>query len=81
MEHVEPLLSMIINNVEPDLPHAAQKAMDEVNTLLKKKWWKLMTLQRCQNFLIFLDENNAIYRLRKNRLYPLKDIICHSSNL
>ena len=37
MEHVEPLLSMIINNVEPDLPQATQKAMHEVNTLLKQK--------------------------------------------
>ena len=37
MEHVEPLLSMIINNVEPDLPQAALKAMHEVNTLLKQK--------------------------------------------
>jgi hypothetical protein len=37
MEHVEPLFSKIISNLEPDLPQASKKALYEVSALLKKK--------------------------------------------
>jgi len=50
---------MIINNVEPDLPHAAQKAMDEVNTLLKKKVVEIDDVAKMSGFSDFFGREQC----------------------
>jgi hypothetical protein len=59
MEHVEPLLSMIINNVEPDLPRASLKAMHEVNTLLKKKVVEIDDVAKMSGFSGFFGREQC----------------------
>ena len=49
-EHVEPLLSKIISNVEPDLPQATQKALHEVNALLKNKMVEVDDVAKMSEF-------------------------------
>ena len=59
MENVEPLLSKIINNVEPDLPQAAQKAMHEVNTLLKQKVIEIDDVAKMSDFSGFFGREQC----------------------
>jgi hypothetical protein len=59
MENVEPLLSKIINNVEPDLPQAAQKAMHEVNTLLKQEVVEIDDVAKMSNFSGFFGREQC----------------------
>ena len=49
-EHVEPLLSKIISHVEPDLPQATQKALHEVNALLKNKMVEVDDVAKMSDF-------------------------------
>ena len=50
MEHVEPLLSKIISNVESDLPQVTQKALHEVNALLKNKMVEVDDVAKMSDF-------------------------------
>ena len=59
MENVEPLLSKIINNVEFDLPQATQKAIHEVNTLLKQKEVEIVDVTKMYDFSGFFGREQC----------------------
>ena len=65
MEHVEPLLSKIISNIEPDLPQSSKKALYEVSALLKKKVAEIDDVAKMSEFSGFFGREQCYLSITK----------------
>ena len=59
MKNVEPILSKIISNIEPDLPQASKKALYEVSALLKKKVVEIDDVAKMSEFSGFFGREQC----------------------
>lgn len=59
MKNVEPLLSKIISNIEPDLPQSSKKALYEVSALLKKKVVEIDDVAKMSEFSGFFGREQC----------------------
>ena len=59
IKNVEPYLSKIISNIEPDLPQTSKKALHEVSTLLNKKILEIDDVAKMSEFSRFFGREQC----------------------
>ena len=63
VKYVEPLLKKIIANIKDELPNIVIDSLQEANNILKKKDFSAKDVSKMKFFLLYLEENSAIYPL------------------